>query len=80
MLLDRSKVHTAWGNPNRVGRTNIEIREDEVWKRKLSRWSKFVLTVCNLPLVIRYGYPIMPSGRLRSPRARVLRDGDLGRR
>jgi hypothetical protein len=80
MLLDRSKVHTAWGNPNRIGRASIEIREDEGWKRKLSRWDKFVLTVCNLPLVIRYGYPIMPSGRLRSPRARVLREGDLGRR
>lgn len=80
MRLDQSKVHTAWGNPNRVGRTTIEIREDEAWKRELSRWGKFVLTVCNLPLVIRYGYPIMPSGRIRSPRARVLRDSDLGRR
>lgn len=80
MRLDQSKVHTAWGNPNRVGRTTIEIREDEAWKRELSTWGKFVLTVCNFPLIVRYGYPILPSGRIRPPRARVLRDGDLGRR
>jgi hypothetical protein len=71
---DIGESHTSWGNPGRVGRTEVTIRADESWKTGLSRWQKFALTACTLPLLWRYGYPLRPSGtRLETPRAPRLR-------
>jgi hypothetical protein len=75
---DISESHTSWGNPGRVGRTEVTIRADESWKTGLSRWQKFALTACTLPLLLRYGYPIRPSGmRLENPRASRLRRSNI---
>jgi hypothetical protein len=69
------QMHTSWGNPSRVGRTSITIRQDDAWRTELSRRDLVVLTVLNLPLLLRYGYPIRPS----RPRRRTLRSGRLRR-
>lgn len=72
-------IHTSWGNPNRVGRTTLTIRADDAWRSELSRGDKIILTVLTLPLLLRYGYPIRPSGRRRPPRSSRLRSTDLSR-
>lgn len=77
--LDPGATHTAWGNPDRIGRTSIAVREDTAWRRGLGRWQGIALTLANLPLVWRYGYPLRPSGRRRpAPRSRRLARASLG--
>jgi hypothetical protein len=73
------KMHTSWGNPSRVGRTSITIRQDDAWRSELSGLSKAIITLLTLPLIIRYGYPIRPSGKRAAPRSRRLRAADLSR-
>lgn len=79
MALDVAGTHTAWGNPDRIGRTHITIREDTAWRTGL-RWpTALLLTVLNLPLLLRYGYPLRwRSGRRRRPRSRRLTAAALG--
>lgn len=72
-------IHTSWGNPNRVGRTTLTIRVDEAWRTELSRRDKIILTLLTLPLILRYGYPIRPSGKRLAPRSARLRAADLSR-
>jgi hypothetical protein len=75
------QMHTSWGNPSRVGRTSITIRQDDAWRTELSRRDLVVLTLLNLPLLLRYGYPIRPSRpRRRTLRSRRLRRADLAHR
>lgn len=75
------ELHTSWGNPSRVGRTSITIRQDDAWRTELSRRDMVLLTVLNLPLLLHYGYPIRPSGRRRTRlRSSRLRRADLGQR
>jgi hypothetical protein len=69
------QMHTSWGNPSRVGRTSITIRQDDAWRTELPRRDLVLLTVLNLPLLLRYGYPIRPS----KPRRRTLRSARLRR-
>jgi hypothetical protein len=71
------RMHTSWGNPSRVGRTSITIRQDDAWMSELSVLSKVVITVLTLPLLLRYGYPIRPSGKRLAPRSSRLRAADL---
>jgi hypothetical protein len=73
------KMHTSWGNPSRVGRTSITIRQDDAWRSELSGLSKVVITLLTFPLILRYGYPIRPSGKRVAPRSRRLRAADLSR-
>ena len=78
MRLDPSRTHTAWGNPDRIGRTEIIVREDTAWRTELGRTRALVLTVLNLPLLLRYGYPLRPrEATRRGPRARRLAAADL---
>lgn len=78
--LDPASTHTAWGNPDRIGRTRIRIREDGAWRDGLSTPKAWLLTLINLPLVWRYGYPLRPGGHVAPlPRSRRLRRSMLGR-
>lgn len=73
MTLDPERTHTAWGNPDRIGRTHVVVREDTAWREKLGRGRALLLTVLNLPLLLRYGYPLRSrSGPRRGPRPRRL--------
>lgn len=77
--LNPAATHTAWGNPDRIGRTSLRIREDTAWRGGLPAWKAWLLTIINLPLVWRYGYPMRPSGRV-APAARSgrLRASSIG--
>ena len=73
------QMHTSWGNPSRVGRTAITIRQDEAWRSELSTVDKEISTVLTLPLLLRYGYPISPGRRRRPIRSRRLVQADVHR-
>jgi hypothetical protein len=76
--LDAASTHTSWGNPDRIGRTSLKIREDTAWRDGLPATKAWLLTVLNLPLVWRYGYPLRPGGRVSAqPRSRRLRRATL---
>ena len=48
--------HTAVGNDMRFDHGDIELREDDEWRRSLGRWSRRVVTVMSWPLLRRWGY------------------------
>lgn len=73
MALDPQRTHTAWGNPDRIGRTEVVVREDTAWRTALPRGQALLLTLLNLPLLLRYGYPLRHRrAPRRGPRARRL--------
>jgi hypothetical protein len=49
-------LHSAWENPNRFERGEIELTADERWRRDLSRRERAELTALNWPFIRRYGY------------------------
>ena len=51
--------HTVWGNSSRFRTGRLEVRSDDEWTRKLSRSGRLVPTAVTLPLLPRYGYPIV---------------------
>lgn len=76
--LDPDRTHTAWGNPDRIGRTHVVVREDTAWREGLGRGRMALLTILNLPLLLRYGYPLRSRSTPRKgPRARRLAAANL---
>lgn len=49
--------HAVAGNPDRVGRREVTIREDVEWRERIGRRDALVTTVLAAPLLRRYGYP-----------------------
>ena len=72
-VFDVRETHTVSGNPRRFRSGPIEVRSDDEWRDRLGLGQKLGATVLALPLLHRYGYPIMlnrdhPDER---PRARL---------
>jgi hypothetical protein len=64
--------HTVTGNPDRLRRGPVRIREDDAWTRTQPAPARLVATALALPLLARYRYPLVPSpGR---PPDRTSRD------
>ena len=65
--------HTVNGNPNRF-ETEVQIRPDVEWRRKMPARDRRLMTVLTFPLLMRYGY--LPQPPEESPAhiqtARVL--------
>jgi hypothetical protein len=57
--------HTVAGNPLRLSRMPLRIREDAEWRSGLSRSDELVILALTWPLFLAYGYPLS-----RTPRAR----------
>jgi hypothetical protein len=51
--------HTVTGNPDRLGQGTVLIRPDERWRTELSPLPSAITTGLALPLLRRYGYPIL---------------------
>lgn len=49
--------HAVAGNPDRVGRREVTIREDVEWKERIRPRDALVTTAFSIPLLHRYGYP-----------------------
>jgi hypothetical protein len=56
--------HTAGGNPDRFRAGAVALREDTEWLDRQSRRDRAISTAIALPLLGRYGYPVIP-GRSR---------------
>jgi Sulfotransferase family len=50
--------HTVTGNPDRFLTGEVEIREDDAWRRLLPRPAAAAATALALPWLRRYGYPL----------------------
>jgi hypothetical protein len=53
--------HTVTGNPDRLVNGAAVIRADERWRTGLTRREIAAATATALPLLWRYGYPLVPS-------------------
>ncbi|GJL49367.1 sulfotransferase domain-containing protein [Candidatus Nitrospira salsa] len=49
-------THSVSGNPSRFHDGDVHIKEDEVWKIKLSQKDRAIVTFLTWPLLKRYGY------------------------
>lgn len=54
------ETHTQSGNPSRFQNGEVEIFFDDAWKRGMSTWQKFSVTLVTWPLLARYGYRFLP--------------------
>lgn len=52
-------VHTILGNPARFRTGPVEIREDDEWRTRLPPRDRSIVTALTLPLLLRYGYPVL---------------------
>jgi len=57
--------HTVSGNPNRFQTGHVRLRPDDEWAYRMRLRDKMLVTLLTFPLLIRYGYPIVPSRRVR---------------
>ena len=58
-IFDVKETHTVSGNPGRFRSGSIEVRSDDEWRDRL-RWRQMLgATVLALPLLRRYGYPVI---------------------
>ena len=55
--------HGVMGNPSRFVTGEVELREDEEWKRAQSPSDRRLVTALTLPLLVRYRYPVVVAGR-----------------
>jgi hypothetical protein len=51
-----SENHTVLGNPGRVPRGSIELREDAEWRRGLGGARRLLVAGLSAPLLVRHGY------------------------
>jgi hypothetical protein len=51
--------HTVSGNPNRFQSGLVRMRPDEEWTSHMSLRNKTLVTLLTLPLMARYGYPLV---------------------
>lgn len=58
-IFDVKETHTVSGNPGRFRSGPIEVRPDDEWRDRLGWRQKLGATVLALPLLHRYGYPII---------------------
>ncbi|MBA3585654.1 MAG: sulfotransferase, partial [Gemmatimonadetes bacterium] len=53
--------HTVFGNPSRFEMGTVKLRLDEEWRTGQRRMDWLVATLVSLPLLRRYGYPVLPG-------------------
>jgi hypothetical protein len=58
--------HTVEGNPDRIDTGRGRLREDTKWVRCLTPSQKLLATSIGLPLILRYGYRVIPRSPARS--------------
>jgi sulfotransferase family protein len=53
--------HTVSGNPNRFETGAVKLRPDREWISRMSPRDRALVTALSLPLLLRYGYPVIPK-------------------
>lgn len=51
--------HTVSGNPNRFRTGQVWLRPDDEWSHRMRPRDKALVTLLTLPLLARYGYPVV---------------------
>lgn len=54
--------HNIWGNPNRFKTGLVRLRPDDEWVYRMRPRDKALVTSLTLPLLVRYGCPIIVPG------------------
>lgn len=54
--------HNIWGNPNRFQTGLVRLRPDDEWASQMRPQDKSLVTSLTLPLLVRYGYPVVVAG------------------
>lgn len=52
--------HTVWGNPDRFRSGDVELRRDDEWRGAQRLRDRALVTGVTLPLLVRFGYPLVP--------------------
>jgi Sulfotransferase family len=55
--------HNVWGNPGRFRTGMVEIRPDREWISRIGHDDRRLITSLTLPLLVRYGYPLVAAER-----------------
>ncbi|MGR6967528.1 hypothetical protein ACU610_24025 [Geodermatophilus sp. URMC 61] len=58
--------HTVSGNPVRFSTGPLRLRRDDVWRERLPRRRRLLVSLLTLPLLARYGYLRRPKEQARS--------------
>lgn len=56
--------HTVMGNPMRMAVGEVPLRADVAWELQLPLRDRAIVTALTWPMLIRYGYQLVPKGRL----------------
>ncbi len=62
--VELGRNHTVSGNPSRFSVGQVSVRSDDAWRGEQSRRDRLVSTATTLPLLHRYGYRVVPRGRM----------------
>ena len=57
--------HTVSGNPNRFQNGSVRLRPDDEWAFRMKLRDKTLVTLLTLPLLARYGYPLVTENMSR---------------
>jgi Sulfotransferase family len=59
--VDLQRSHTVSGNPNRLASGRIAISADDEWSERMPIGERMLVTLGTLPLLVRFGYPVVPA-------------------
>jgi hypothetical protein len=60
--------HNIWGNPNRFQTGLVHLRPDDEWVSWMRPRDKALVTLLTLPLLAKYGYPVVAKAGRRKNR------------
>jgi hypothetical protein len=66
--------HTVDGNPVRLRRGLVPLKNDDEWETAMDLRTKVAVTSMTLPLLLRYGYPLRPIGQTEEGQVRRDRE------
>lgn len=58
--VELTTAHTAGGNPDRFSAGVVSVRSDQRWMRTMRPFDRVVATLLCFPMIVRYGYPVVP--------------------
>jgi hypothetical protein len=64
--VELSPNHTVSGNPSRFTTGAVRIERDDEWIAAQTSEDRWATTALTLPLLLRYGYPLMPRAEIAS--------------
>ena len=63
-VVELQPSHTVSGNPNRLARGLVNISADDEWTQRMPLADRILVTACTVPLLVRFGYPVVSPRRM----------------